>query len=159
MPRFIHAVFLGVDSDDQSARFAGLFAIAEFSSSSERAMELLFSNQELMNTWISLLNSPKTELKAAVLHSVAKVIDSGVRPAAATEGTVFSAVGATAEEAKNAPPVQDSDSIRSKKMVLLSMVGRTRKISTLAYLLECVKQPIPEVKHAAYDVRILVIFG
>jgi len=151
LPRFINAVFQNIDSPEQTSRFVGLFAIAEFASSSEKAMEMMFSNDDLMSTWVSLLNSPKTELKASVLHSIARVIDSNIQSSPEAESKAEQTVLDAAISSSNSIPLADSEQVKLRKLSLLSMVGRVKKTSPLTFLLLCVKQPISEVRHAAYE--------
>jgi hypothetical protein len=118
----------------------GIRALSDFASSSYFAFNIVLSDIELVDSWLSLLNS-KVEIQAAILHSLSIIFESD-----------------------NIIPSESIDnidqillSIRDKKINLFKNIGNTKRMSTIDYLIKMCKQPIQELRAGSYHLMSSII--
>ena len=124
------------DALDDGGRLSGLLAISNFATLTEDTMRMVVQDAEIISKWLGLLNTAKIEIKAACLHSVAKVVDSD--ESFPVVSSVLTATGASA--------------VQQMKINLLESVGRIKNQPVVAYLVQISKQPMNELRHASMDV-------
>lgn len=140
LARFIRAVLQNIDSNADGQRYAALHALATFASSSETACLIILNDKGILDSWTTLLRSPKPELRGAVLFSIAKVIHSRVCecPGAGAGGVRRECVECA-----------DSEAARSAKLALFHATGEPHHLPAVKYLVNAARQPVSEMRHAA----------
>ena len=134
--KVLHAIVGKFDAIDDGGRLSGLLAVSNFATLTEETMRMVVQDAEIISKWLGLLNTAKIEIKAACLHSVAKVVDSDESFPAVT--SVLTATGASA--------------VQQMKISLLESMGRIKNQPVVAYLVQISKQPMNELRHASMDV-------
>lgn len=126
--------------DEQSSssevdRFTILDAISSFASASDEALDLVLEDPVTRYAWLSLNSVAQSKLKAAILISVAHVLDPSMLATADTE---------------NWTPPSNSMAIK-----LFASIGETNASNfrgdTMDLLLNLVRSPIPEVRLGVYE--------
>eukprot|EP01041_Mallomonas_annulata_P000209 gene209-378_t len=134
-PAFLHAVMCHLEATDEASLLIGLRAISSFAASSVLSLRNVLQDEPLKDAWLYLIGR-KPDLQSAALHTVAKVLE------------VF-----LDEDGSSATTQTPSDIPLSElKRSLFDAVGKVRNQSTVTYLLKLAKEPIPALKHAAFDI-------
>ena len=118
---------------DDGGRLSSLHAISNFASMSEDTMQLVIRDANITETWLGLLNTAKIEIKAACLHSVARVLD-----AECASSTILT--------------TSERSSAQQMKIELLESIGHIKDTPVVAYLVQIAKQPMNELRNASMDV-------
>ena len=120
-------------SPDDGGRLSSLHAISNFASLSEDTMQLVIRDANITETWLGLLNTAKIEIKAACLHSVARILD-----AECASATILT--------------TSERSSAQQMKIELLESIGHIKDTPVVAYLVQIAKQPMNELRNASMDV-------
>ena len=131
-----HRALHAFETSGELDRLALVDAISSFASASPDALDLVLNDEVTRNTWLGL-SVAQPQLKAAILTSIAMVIDP--TPERDTNGDIVEA------SANNAPN-------NAAAMRLFSLVGQVNhaKDST-EIVLSLAKSPIPETRLSAYN--------
>lgn len=144
MNNFLQAIIMYIDGSEEINRLIGIRALTDLALSSKKGYLMVLSHDSLIQSLLSLLNA-KIEVQAVVLHSVARILDQNI-----TEPS--------SEEKLNIEMTNEYDnetydhSISEKKLSLLRSIGAAKRMNTISYLIKIAKQPVPEIRLAAYDV-------
>lgn len=130
LARILHAITHKLETIDDSGRLSGLNAIANFACTSPDSMQLIVDDADTIEKWLGLLNTAKMEIKAACLHSVARVVECD----AASSSSVFSSAS------------------KDAKLKLLESLGRIKGQPVVTFLVQIARQPIDEMRHAAMHI-------
>lgn len=133
MMRILHAITGKFDSSDDGGRLTGLNAISNFACISEETMGMVVNDPEVSEKWLRLMTTAKIEIKAACLHSIARVVDSG-------------------NDASCSSSIPLSQSRNALKVRLLEALGRIKNQPVVTFLVQLSKQPMHELRNAAMDV-------
>jgi len=148
---FLRAMLRNIDSQADGSRYASLDAISTFATSCEGALLLTLGNEQLVECWLSLLRSPKPELRGAVLLCLAHVIGRNTPAVALAAPAGAAAVAASDSEAlpMDATVVGDSPAVSAAKQRLCLQIGQPRQLPTVKFLVNAARQPVSESKHGA----------
>jgi Proteasome non-ATPase 26S subunit len=127
----------------ETDRLALIDAISSFASASSEALTVVLNDPEIRRAWLSL-SVAQPKLKAAVLYSVAMVLD----PSRSNESTTSDDVHGAA-----VPPPPPSDvpfSDNALGMRLFSQLGQTNNDEGTGMVLSLAKSALPEVRLASY---------
>jgi len=160
--KFIKAVLSHLDGITEETRLTGLRAISDFASSSPQALGLISDDVELLQTWGGLLNTGKMEVQAAVLHSIAHVLESSFLTTHSSISGNLTATSSTSESltSTSATTTTRNESykeVEAMKAKLWNCIGEAKRMPTLAFLLRLVQQPVPNLRHAGLDVLCSVL--
>lgn len=125
LARILHAITHKFETLDDSGRLSALHAIANFACTSPESLRMVVDDADTVDKWLGLVNTAKMEIKAACLHSVARVLESHVTAASSTQDV---------------------------KLRLLESLGRIKDQPVVTYLVAIARQPMDEMRHAAMDV-------
>lgn len=132
MTRILQTIVGTFDSTDDGVRLSGLSALSTFACMSANSLVLVVNDAEVTSKWLGLLNSARAEIKGAVLHSVARVLECGKKSSLSTSSIL-----------SNASAIKDA------KLHLLEMVGRTKAMPVITYLVQVARTPIDEMRMGA----------
>jgi hypothetical protein len=123
----LQSIVVKLESMDDGGRLSGLHAISNFADLSADTLRLVVYDGQIVAKWLGLLNTAKIEVKAACLHSVARVLDMG--------------------------PIAGKDpSVQQMKMHILESIGEVKNMPCVAFLVQIAKQPMNELRNASMDV-------
>jgi len=150
MAKFLRAVLSNIEATDEANRFSALHAVSAFASSSEGALELVTSDEQIMSCWLSLLNTGRTDLKAAALFSIARLIRA-VPVSLLTPSSSSLPPSGESKGGEIEPQDEEPERVREIKKRVFEQVGRIKKQDTVAFLVQISRQPITEMRHASMD--------
>eukprot|EP01038_Epipyxis_sp_PR26KG_P009031 gene9031-12177_t len=145
---FLSTIMRLFEDGQEAQKLAGLAALSDFAKISYYSLNLVMSNEELVLAWLSLLNSSKHELASSTLHSIATIIDEPMSDD--SDNLIIPSSSTTINNQSS------SSSLKQKLFHKISSVKRGFP-HTLAYLLKCVKQPLPLLRHSALDMLIALV--
>ncbi|CAM9553432.1 unnamed protein product [Chrysoparadoxa australica] len=132
IPSFLQAVLLHLRGGE-GAQLAALDALTAFAAKRDEVLAAALSQRELAEAWLSL-RKPNTDMKAVVLKSLARVLG--------------------APEKESSEPVISPAAVERSNLCRLAWdtFGEINGGPTpMPLLMACLKQPIPEMKHAACE--------
>jgi hypothetical protein len=136
-------------------RAIGLSALASFAASSETALTVVMSDEELVGSWFAQLNTGKSEVVAAVLLSMVQILEGSnyLRKASLSSSSAGAAETKAATEDGPSPMVIDegeSPTLPALKKKLVAHLGRAKQVPPVAFLVKTARQPIPESRMASF---------
>ncbi|KAJ1425671.1 hypothetical protein B484DRAFT_451005 [Ochromonadaceae sp. CCMP2298] len=149
---FLLATARCCEEGSEEMRVTGLAVLADFAIISLATLQLVLgegaaAEPPLLGAWMGLLNCSKSELVAAVLHSVASILYKDDAQYLASAGlTVFT----SAAESKGPAP-SDVALVATLKRQLLAAVGTAKRTDTVTLLLRLATQPIEASRCAAVN--------
>lgn len=154
-PTLIRAVLSTViqyaESTRDSDRLSALQAICGFAGNSPVALRLILEDPVLLSAWLDV-RSMRTEMKAASLHSVARVLRG--RPASASPTTAAGQEQAADPAAAPSGGEGEQEVVELRKLLFnrLGEVNMRAAGSSMAFLMGQLKAPIEPIRNAVYDV-------
>ncbi|CAM9616583.1 unnamed protein product [Ectocarpus sp. 13 AM-2016] len=161
---FLRACTVHVEGQDEAGKLAGLGAASEVAAASDVALRAMLSQERgsegVLDAWLTL-SAHKVEVKAAALHAVASVLGPPNTSSTASSSTTTAAAAAAA-----AGSDEDGDQVmgntaaaeaaKARSTLRLMLFTRLAESNTNqragGWLLDLARQPVPEVRHAAYAV-------
>ena len=144
MNNFLQAIIMYIDGSEEVNRLIGIRALTDLALSSKKGYNMVLSHDSLIQSLLSLLNA-KNEVQAVVLHSIARILDQQITEPSSEE-----------KQSIEVPSDHDDEiyeqSISEKKLSLLRSIGTVKRMNTISYIIKTAKQPLPEIRLAAYDV-------
>ncbi len=124
-------------SGSEVDRFTMIDAISAFASASDEALELIISDPVTRYAWLSFQSAARSKLKAAILISVAHVLDPSM---------------VVVENTDSWTPRPPSDAMTMKLFACIGEANSsTFRGDTMELLLSLVRSPIPEVRLGVYE--------
>lgn len=158
-PQLVRAVLSTVmqyaESNRDADRLSALQAICGFAVGSPVALRLILDDPVLVSAWLDL-RSMQTEMKAASLHSVARVLRGGKEQkdeaAAAASAETQVPPAATAAPVPGSGGEEEEAELRKLLFNRLGEVNTRAANSTMAFLIGHLKAPIQPLRDAVYDI-------
>lgn len=151
-----------VSSRADADRATGLSVLASFAGSSEAALTVVMGNEELLRGWMGQLNSGKSEVVAAVLLTMAQVLEGNSFAANAPPQSSSSSAGAAEMKAAtdDGPGMAGEEAGKSRgessatmtalKKKLVALLGKVKQTPPVAFLVKTARQPIPDSRMASF---------
>lgn len=143
MNNFLNAISSYIESSEESNRLIGIRALTDLALSSKKGYHIVLNHDPLIQSLLSLLNG-KVEVQAVVLCSIARILDQQI-----TEPSSEEKQNSIINEHRDET---DENVISEKKRHLLKSIGEVKRMNTITYLMKIAKQPVKEIRLAAYDV-------
>ncbi|CAN0042729.1 unnamed protein product [Scytosiphon promiscuus] len=169
---FLRACAVHIEGREEAGKLAGLVAVSTVAEASSEALKAMLSQQHgaeggVLDAWLTL-SAHKVEVKAAALHAVALVLGAPTYKTSSNtaaggsghnDGDGDEVMGNTAAAAAAAATGVGAEEERKKqersslcRMLLQRLAVCNNRPTGGALLFELARQPVPEVRHAAYDV-------
>lgn len=137
---------------------------------SVQSFRLVMDNSIVLDTWLRMMNAHKAELHGAVLHSIAKVLDSSDEQMInfsyeSAEGMLLTLPklfflslivyfqkileGKSSLEQR---PLNNTKEVVDMKKRLFHNIGKFKTATALSHLIKLARQPVDELKHGALDI-------
>jgi Proteasome non-ATPase 26S subunit len=129
----------------ETDRLALIDAISSFASASSEALTMVLNDPEIRRAWLSL-SVAQPKLKAAVLYSVAMVLDPARSNETATSGDIHGAATVPPPPPPSDVPFPDN----ALGMRLFTQLGQTNNDEGTGMVLSLAKSALPEVRLASY---------
>ncbi|CAM9278583.1 unnamed protein product [Laminaria digitata] len=142
---FLQACTVHIEGRDEAGKLAGLVAASTVAAASSDALKAMLAQEYgaegVLDAWLTI-SSHKVEVKAAALHALALVLGP---PSNASPSGGDEVMGNTAAEEE-----RETRSLLCR--TLFERLGVCNRRSAGTLVVELARQPVPEVRHAAYDV-------
>jgi hypothetical protein len=156
VPRLVTRSFLPtaatfLDSRDDADRSVGIHALASFAVSNKQALARVMQDPALLTSFFAITNAGKADATAAVLLSVARILEAFNSGGGGGHG----GMGA-ADEAKSASGVVTEDGggadaeVAGMKQQLFLQLGKAKQTETVAFLIKTARMPVPETRLASH---------
>jgi len=150
---FLHASLSHLDSQNEGARVSAMDAVSSFAMVSSEALKLILESSAILNAWLRLYGM-KVEMKAACLHSLARVL----LPLSEDRAKVMLEGGCQSEhdepcDVEGVPP--EEDALKQQLFTKFGVINEAN--SAIELLLDFVRTPVEELRYGAYDVLRAVV--
>jgi len=148
---FLHAALAHLDSRNEGSRLSAIDAVSSLAMVSSEALKLILEDNTLLTAWIHFYGM-KVEMKAACLHSVARVLLPLEDDRAKLEMHVPSTTSNIGQGEEKESGNNDETNGMLKQRLFAQLGTINDAASSLDLLLGCIRQPVDELRFAGYDV-------
>ena len=120
-----------VDSSRDTDRLSAMQAICSFAGASSEGLRLVIEDPVLLRTWLDI-RAMTTEMKAASLRSIARVLKD--------------------QPGKEVGEADRAVSLDLKRLLFTRLGEMNNATTTMVFLMNHLRQPIPTTRHAVFDI-------